>query len=197
LATNKTLLDLLVELQTLDRVPRMGYSLRGVAEPESVTEHSWHLLFLVWTLAERIPEVNTQRAIELALIHDLAEVRTGDLPKTVSGFFPDGAKAAAETAILRELLAPLPERVVGLHQEYSAAETAEARLVKACDKLQLMIKVHAYQRWGSRGLAEFWDNPANFPDAGFEPVRELVATLKARHREHLQGRRGLPADEQP
>ncbi len=185
MANNETLLDLLVELQTLDRVPRMGYALRGVTDVESVTEHSWHVLFLVWTLAQQIPEVDTLRAMELAIVHDLAEVRTGDLPKTVADFYPEGAKATAETAILRQMFAPLPERAHQLHAEYAAAKTTEAKLVKACDKLQLMIKILAYERWGARGLDEFWVNPANFTDHGFKPVRELFDQLKIRRTAEL------------
>ena len=38
---NENLLDVLLELQALDRVPRMGYLLRGVSDPESIAEHSW------------------------------------------------------------------------------------------------------------------------------------------------------------
>ena len=49
--SNQTLLDTLLELQGLDRVPRTGYALRGVDNPESVSEHSWHVTFLAWTLA--------------------------------------------------------------------------------------------------------------------------------------------------
>ena len=70
--TNDTLLDLLLELQTLDRVPRMGFVLRGVGDSESITEHSWHVLFLVWALAPRCDGVDPHRAVEMALVHDLA-----------------------------------------------------------------------------------------------------------------------------
>jgi len=188
---NEDLLDLLLELQILDRVPRAGYFLRGVADAESVTEHCWHVLFLVWTLGRQIDGVDTFRAIEIALVHDLAELRVGDLPRTASRYFPQGAKHRAETAAMAEILAPLPQRAQELYAEYQAAETAEARLVKACDKLQLMLKVNVYESWGSTGLREFWDNPENFPDGGFAPVRELFEALRARRRERLQ-REHLP-----
>lgn len=177
---NESLLDLLLEIQALDRVPRSGYLLRGVTAPESVTEHSWHVIFLVWALGERIGGLDLARAVEIALVHDLAEVRIGDLPRTSSRYFPEGAKRAAETAALADLLAPLPERALCLYREYQEGATPEARLVKACDKLQLMIKVAVYERWGTGALAEFWDNPDNFPDGGFAPVRELFAELRAR-----------------
>jgi putative hydrolase of HD superfamily len=177
---NATLLDLLLELQALDRVPRSGYVLRGVAEPESVTEHSWHVLFLVWSLGACIPGIDLPRAVEIALVHDLAELRIGDLPRTSSHYFPAGAKKAAEAAAMADVLAPLPARARELYDEYQAASTPEAKLVKACDKLQLMLKVAVYERWGQGALAEFWDNPDNFPDGGFPAVAELFEELRAR-----------------
>lgn len=177
---NSTLLDLFLEAQMLDRIPRSGYMLRGVAEPESVTEHCWHVLFLVWTLGARIEGIDLFRAVEIALVHDLAELRIGDLPRTSSHYFPEGAKKAAEAAAMADILAPLPERALALYEEYQQGASPEARLVKACDKLQLMLKVAVYERWGTGALAEFWDNPDNFPDGGFPAVRELFEELRAR-----------------
>ncbi len=177
---NANLLDLLLELQVLDRVPRSGFVLRGVADPESVTEHSWHVLFLVWSLGAQIPGVDVSRAVEIALVHDLAELRIGDLPRTSAHYFPEGAKKIAEAAAMADVLAPLPARAQELYAEYQAAATPEARLVKACDKLQLMLKVAVYERWGEGALAEFWDNPDNFPDGGFAPVAEIFAELRER-----------------
>ena len=177
---NDTLLDLCLELQILDRVPRSGYVLRGVDHPESVTEHSWHVLFLVWALGSRIEGLDVHRAVEIALVHDLAELRIGDLPRVASRYFPEGAKKTAELAAMGEILAPLPERALGLYREYQEGTSPEARLVKACDKLQLMLKVTVYERWGTGALGEFWDNPDNFPDGGFEVVKELFEALRER-----------------
>lgn len=186
--TNETLLDLLLETQILDRVPRSGYFLRGVADPESIAEHSWHVAFLVWTLGAREPGLDLQRALGIALLHDLAEVRIGDLPRTAARYFDEGAKARAEDNAMAEILAPLPPQSRELYAEYRDASSAEARFVKACDKLQLMIKVMVYERWGAGGLAEFWLNPANFPETEFASVTELVSALQTRHREHLAAR---------
>jgi putative hydrolase of HD superfamily len=180
LRSNENLLDLFFELQLLDRIPRSGYLLRGVAHPESVTEHCWHVLFLVWVLGERLPGLDVARAVEIALVHDLAELRVGDLPRTAARYFPAGAKNTAETAAMAEILAPLPERARRLYAEYQEGATLESRLVKACDKLQLMLKVAVYESWGSGALAEFWENPDNFPIPGIEPVDELFAELRRR-----------------
>ena len=180
--SNESLLELLLELQVLDRIPRSGFVLRGVADPESVTEHSWHVLFMVWALGERIPGLDVARAAEIALVHDLAELRVGDLPRTAGRYFPEGAKRTAETAAMAEVLAPLPERARLLYAEYQEGATPESRLVKACDKLQLMLKVAVYETWGTGALAEFWENPDNFPPPGLEPVDTLFAELRARRK---------------
>jgi putative hydrolases of HD superfamily len=183
--TNQTLLDLLLEVQALDRIPRSGYVLRGVADPESVTEHTWHVLLLVWTLGARIEGIDVHRAMEIALVHDLAELRIGDLPRTSARYFPAGAKKEAEATAMADILAPVAGRALPLYEEYQQGTTPEARLVKACDKLQLMLKVTVYERWGTGALAEFWDNPDNFPDGGFPAVRELFEALRERRRANL------------
>ena len=177
---NRSLLDALLELQALDRVPRTGYALRGVSNPESIAEHGFHLAVLIWALAPRVPGIDLGRALELALVHDLPEIRIGDLPRTAARYLPAGAKAAAETAAMAELLAPLGDRAPALLAEFEAGETPEARLVQACDRLQLMIKVFVYERWGATGLSEFWDNPGNFPPPGIAAVDELLADLRSR-----------------
>jgi putative hydrolase of HD superfamily len=171
---------MLLEVQQLDRVARLGFSLRGVPDPESVTEHSWHLAFLVWSLAPQVPKLDTARALEMAIIHDLAELRLGDLPLTASHYLPPGAKNEAEHKALSDLAAPLGDRASGILGEYHQGVSLEARMVKACDKLQMMLKVTAYERTGSRGLSEFWDNPGNFPDHGIGPIDELVSELRNR-----------------
>jgi len=171
---------MLLEVQQLDRVPRLGFSLRGVANPESVTEHSWHLAFLVWSLAPKIPELDAPKALEMALIHDLAELRLGDLPFTASRYLPPGAKSQAESKAITDLAAPLGDKARKILDEYQEGVTLEARMVKACDKLQMMLKVAAYERSGARGLSEFWHNSSNFPNHGIGPIDELMNELRER-----------------
>ena len=166
---NASLLDLLLELQTLDRVPRSGYFLRGISDCESVSEHTFHLAMLVWLLAG-----------ELALMHDLAELRIGDLPRTATTYLPAEVKHAAERRAAADILAPADPRANALYEEYEEGSSTEALFVRACDKLQLMIKVTVYESWGHRGLAEFWGNPANFPKSEFASIESLFRSLQER-----------------
>jgi len=106
---------------------------------------------------------------------DLAEVRLGDLPRTAARYLPPGAKHAAEQQALDELLAPLGPRGSELYAEYRGKRSAEARFVAACDKLQLMLKVTLYERWGAGGLGEFCIRPARLAAAfGFEEILPLM-----------------------
>lgn len=184
----KSLLALLLESQRLDRVPRTGYVLRGVHEPESVAEHSWHVAFLVWTLSRWVPDLDTTRALELALVHDLAEVRIGDLPRTAATYFPVGAKQSAERAALEDLLGPLGAHALELVSEYESGESLEARFVRACDKLQLMLKVATYEEWGAGGLGDFWRSPDNRDDGGFPIIRRLYDQLWEKHEQMDRGK---------
>jgi putative hydrolases of HD superfamily len=160
-------------------VPRSGYFLRGISDCESISEHTFHVASLVWLLAASEPSVDRARAVEIALVHDLAELRLGDIPRTARTYLPADVKHAAERKAAADILAPADPDALARYDEYESGESVESRFVKACDKLQLMLKVSVYERWGHRGLAEFWGNPANFPPSGFAAVDALFADLRS------------------
>ncbi len=186
--SSERLLDSLIELQMLDRIPRTGFLQRGVVEPESVAEHSFQLALLVWAVLRREPPGGPWRlehALELALLHDIAEVRTGDIPRSANSALPREAKKKAELKIFLELLEPTGDDAAELAQELVTATSPEARLVKACDRLQLLIKAHVYESQGYLGASEFWSTaeraaPEEFEDGGSRVVRELFDTLRKR-----------------
>ena len=64
--------------------------------------------------------------------------------------------------------------------EAERGDSLEARLVKAADKAQMMIKALSYERQQRGHLEEFWSNPKNFDDRGVAVARELFAVLAAR-----------------
>ncbi len=161
-------------------MPRSGYFLRGISDCESVSEHTFHLAMLVWLLAGEEPGLDRARAVELALMHDLAELRIGDLPRTATTYLPAAVKHAAERLAAADVLAPADPRAIALYEEYEEGKTLESRFVRACDKLQLMVKVTVYESWGHRGLAEFWGNPANFPKSDFASIERLFKSLQER-----------------
>ena len=171
-------IELFTDIHPLDRVARAGYVLRGVAEPETVASHSHFVSLMTLLFVEEYPDLfDAQRALTMALIHDIAEARLMDVPMPAADAHLKEAKDAAECAIAAELLAGFPAKFAELHRECLEAETPEARLVRGLDKAQMMLKIVMYEREGRGRLEEFWHNPRNFADYGLEPVSDLFEAI--------------------
>ena len=93
-------------------------------------------------LADRWPDVDAGRLLKICVVHDLGEALHGDVPAVEQA--PGEEKAAREREDLIELLGPLPEddadEILALWDEYEAAETPEARLAKALDKMETILQ---------------------------------------------------------
>jgi putative hydrolase of HD superfamily len=168
----------LAPLLALGTLPRTGWVLHGVPVPETIAAHSAGVAQLVLLLGERVePALALERAVALAVVHDLAEARTGDLPRRAAAALPPGAKAAMEEAAARELLEGLAPRALALWREQQAGASREARFVKLCDRLQLGLRLVGYARAGVRGLDELRAVVDELECGEFAPCRELRAEL--------------------
>lgn len=141
---SEALRDLLDEVLALKALPRAGWLRVGVEGAESVAAHSWGVAWLVLALCP--PELDRGRALAIATLHDLAEVRVGDL--TPHDAVDADEKARLEDAATEGLLAALPaaraEELQALYEEYARGTTPEGRFVKACDKLDMALQAHRY-----------------------------------------------------
>ncbi len=186
------MLSVLLELQRLKRLDRTGWVLRGLPPgAESVASHSYGVALTAMMLADecaaRGVEVDAGRALRMALLHDLQETRTGDMPRTVAEYYGAEARRAAERAAFDDVMRGAGERRAALyaelHEDYESRASVEARLVKAADVIDLLAQALAFERAGARGLGEFWEG-AEERDFGLEGVarevvRETVAALVA------------------
>ncbi len=184
------MLSILVELQRLKNLDRTGWSLRGLApRTESVAAHSFGVAVTAMMLADQLSvqgiEVDTSRVLRIALLHDWAEARIGDMPRTATQYFGSETRKKAELAAFEDIVeesGALKAIYRGLYEDYEKRSSLEARLVKAADVIDLLIQVLALERAGTKGLDEFWDvahygdfqltGPAH--DAIAEMFRELL-----------------------
>ncbi|MFQ5595893.1 MAG: HD domain-containing protein [Anaerolineae bacterium] len=153
-------LSVLRAANRLKLVPRTGWLLRGVQPAESVADHTYGVALTALLLADLIVEpVDRVRLLIMALLHDLAESVTGDIPTPAGRFFPPEAKEAAEEQAVASLLEDWPagDAHVELWREYKEASTVEGRLVRDADRLEMLLQADAYERAGATGLDEFWD----------------------------------------
>ncbi|MBN1410250.1 MAG: HD domain-containing protein [Spirochaetales bacterium] len=170
----ESVINLFRKIHPLERIERAGYVLRGVVHPETVAAHSHFLALLVLMVTEQYPGYFIKdRAVAMALFHDLPEAMLMDIPMPVSQKYFKEEKQKTEQTIFNELFQDFPAKYGELHAEFLEGKTDEAKLVAGLDKVQMMIKVCCYEREQRGCLDEFWENPANFRDHGIEAVSRL------------------------
>jgi putative hydrolase of HD superfamily len=156
------LVELLLEIATLKRMPRTGWQMRGVPHVESVADHSYGVVFVTLALVDALQdeELDLEKVLVMALLHDLAEVRVTDLPVSATHLIPARVKRQAELSAITALLAPLPsgERWKALWQELDDRTSPEGCLVRDADKLEMIIQCLRYEQAGSQGLDEYWQS---------------------------------------
>jgi putative hydrolase of HD superfamily len=119
---------------------RSGITANGRAE--STAEHSWRLCLMAMLFDRELAGYDRLKLLRLCIVHDLGEAISGDVPATCQR--PGDNRAARERADLATLCAPLPDdlarEILDLWDEYSAATTPEAQMVKGFDKLETMLQ---------------------------------------------------------
>lgn len=184
------MISTLIELQRLKRLERTGWTLRGLAPgAESVAAHSFGVALAAMMMADEViargVRVDVERLLRMALLHDWAEARTGDMPRTGGEYFEATARRSAERAAFDDIVRGLGERIETryseLHTDYEHRASLEARLVKAADIIDLLVQALAFERAGVRGLDEFWDGVAErdfqLEGAANEVFRETLRLL--------------------
>jgi putative hydrolase of HD superfamily len=134
---------------------RAGWVRRGIAEPESVAAHCYRVALLARLVGPRLG-LDVEKLLTLALLHDLAEARVGDL--TPADEVAPAEKSAREVAAFAAIVGGLPEgaRLLDLFEEYEHGASPEARLVREIDRLEMAMQALEYERAYGRDLDEFW-----------------------------------------
>jgi putative hydrolase of HD superfamily len=175
---SRTILTVIEELNVLKNIRRAGWAIRGIKDCESVAEHVWRMstlaMMLADVLAEQGVDLDADKVTRMALVHEMGEARIGDIPYPAMRHISGELKYAAEHDAVRTILegmGPVGQRYVMLWEEFEEGQTLEAKIVKAADKLEMMIQAAEYEQIGYTSLDDFWTNPENAKD--FE-VHELV-----------------------
>lgn len=140
--------DLLLFLErskVLQSVARYSKSLDG--EQNTVAEHSWRLALMAYVIGTECKvNVDMAKTLALALVHDLAEAKTGDMDayaqiKVGSGITE--RKAVLEDLAMRDMTDDLSFGVwiYSLWKEYEDQQSLEAKFVKALDKIEGFLHI--------------------------------------------------------
>ncbi|XP_037100063.1 HD domain-containing protein 2 isoform X2 [Syngnathus acus] len=182
---NMKMLQFLKLIGHLKRVPRTGWVYRKVKNPESVSDHMYRMAMMSLVITD--PKVDKDKCIKLALVHDMAECIVGDIAPVDNVSKAD--KHRQEEAAMRQLSSLVPDslrdEIYALWEEYEHQSSAEARLVKEFDRLEMILQAHEYEELeGTPGkLQEFFDSTRGcfqHPD-----VLQLVKALNDERRSHM------------
>lgn len=140
------MIDALLELTRLKHLARSGWLRVGVSHPESVAGHSWGVACL--TLLLLPDDMNRERALQYAILHDLAEVRTGDV--TPHDGIERDEKIRREREAMRSMCEHLPmgESLDALWVAYEEQGDPESRFVRELDRLDMALQALVYAQDG-------------------------------------------------
>ncbi len=178
----KKLVKFFHEIGKLKKIPRKGWVLIGVKNPASIADHSFRLAIMTWILAKE-KKLNVERAIKIALIHDLCELYAGDttpydpiLPKDKKEWpklfdkWPRFSKSKKnqnylkkhkkERASLIKLISGLPpeikKEILNLWFDYEKGRTKEGRFVKQVNRLETLLQAFEYGKETKRRPFHSW-----------------------------------------
>ncbi|GAB1539293.1 HD domain-containing protein [Scytonema sp. NUACC21] len=149
------------EFNHLKQLYRQGWLKHGIAPErcESVAEHSFCVALLALFLGNIYePNLDTVKALRMALIHDLGEIYAGDF--TPSDNIEKSQKYQLERQSILQVLSKLPNGLEWIHlwEEYERGETIEAQFVRQLDKLEMALQASVYEHQGLANLSVFFES---------------------------------------
>jgi putative hydrolase of HD superfamily len=143
----------------LKETKRTGWINRKIPNAESVADHCFRMAIIAMLLAKKA-KVNQNRAVKMAIVHDLAEAITGDIPRDriddygnsvgIKPNYSDKQKHEAEEKALLEMVKLLDKKnskeIISLGKEYKQRKTKLSCFVKELDRLELMLQALEYKK---------------------------------------------------
>lgn len=160
MTNSKDIINLARHGETLKRVIRSGWALAGVSRvrDESISEHSFGAALLSLLISKELLSegyaVDLGKVASMALIHDLPESFTSDIPRTkykLGGeILSEGKRIAEKEAISLIVGSSLSFKdwIEGLWGEIGKLSSVESRIVSCADTLDMLIHALALERSG-------------------------------------------------
>jgi len=143
----KKFADFTLEAQKLKDEYRKGWKVKaGIKNPESVADHTYGLAMLSMLFSD-YKNLDAEKCLRMAILHDLAEVIIGDL---LPG--ENNNKSNDEDKAMKKLLKILPngisKRYLQIWEEFRIGKSKEAKLVHELDKLEMVTQALRYGKEG-------------------------------------------------
>lgn len=195
---DKTSLDqdiqLLFEMGNIRLIKRMGTRFLGVFQAD-LADHHFRVAWIAMVIAARESNVDTGKVAKLALIHDIAESRTGDVDYLARQYVDRNEKLA-----IQDMLAgtTVEKEFYELWEEYEKRESLESQIVKDADNLDVDLELMESAAAGHT-LPGVWNTPeaqtAREKRFYTKTAKQIFQALEQSnpHGWHLNGRNRLNA----
>lgn len=167
-------LEFLFEISSLRNVRRSWIQQFGITVA-NLSEHTFRVVWIALMIAIEEKNSNIDRIVKMALIHDIAESRTGDATPVQKKY----VKMNEEEA-LSDMLEDLgfKEEFMELFEEYHERKTIESKIVKDADNLDVDIELAELVEQGHKLAIEIQDRRRREMDPYFtESARKLFKEL--------------------
>jgi len=153
---------------------------------ESSADHSWRLSLMTMLLADELKlDIDVERALKIAIVHDLAEALTGDIDirliheKKVSKEDKFQKELDALKTMCTKLSSEQADSIMELWHECHEAKTREAKFVKVLDKIEGLTYIAECGVFDEADLIGTYGNEAaqDFPEV-IPFFRQLKKRLK-------------------
>ena len=178
----QNIIDFLGNAIKLKSLKRAGWVRMNIPNPESVAEHSFFTAIFAYLLADEL-DVNRDKLVQMALIHDLAEVIVGDITPDdgVSG----AEKHTAEQSAMETLTASIGNNspIMNVWAEAEDQTSPEAKILHQLDKLEMAFQALQYEKQFKMDLSHFWKTAEGEVRHG--KLREILQSLKQQRPTHF------------
>lgn len=146
-------LEFLYEIGCLRFIKRAWSQFLG-SNYANLAEHHLRVIWLAMTLAKmEKKKVNLENIIKMALVHDIAESRTGDV-HYISRQYTKRDEEKAARDMLKDTI--LEKEMLSAWHEYEARATLESKLVKDADWLDVDFEIQEQKAIGAAHM-KAWD----------------------------------------
>lgn len=133
------------QIRSLNHLPRTGWVIRDIQDPETVGEHTVECMAIAASLADELG-VNRERLLQILCVHDWPESDpdVGDISPRCN--IPPQKKQQLEHDAMVSLCATLPQGdfFFALWREYEDERTVESQVAHQIDVLQRTFKAVVY-----------------------------------------------------
>jgi putative hydrolase of HD superfamily len=177
-ADAERIVDCIAELHALTKLPRIGWVLAGVHDPERVATHCYETAVIACILSRYLSDsVDIGKVLTMALFHEVGEVRLSDLPRRAAPYV-GRAKDQAESEIAQDVLRDVADDIRAIVEEFHDRKTIEARLTEAAEELQIVFAAMMYAKERNGDMSEYRRDAAKYDSYGVEIAQQVAAVVR-------------------